>query len=138
MTHHIDTAIGSLLTVASAAAGWVGAKSAAFIVADANGYSLNDIGQAITGTGGAVVLGIIVFRMLLKDRQHIQDKLEKLEEVRQDMAEKMLQAVMNSTSAIEQSTEALRDNGVKYQQIVSSMNSMASAVNNAIGEIRKK
>ena len=131
MTAHLDTALATVVTTSSAAVGWVGAKAGALLLADANGYSLSDLGQGLAGTGGVIIFGILAVRFLLKDRDTQALKLEKLEAERLAMAEKLMQVVSNNTAALE-------NNKVQFQQVCQAMERHASAINLALGELHNR
>lgn len=128
MTHHIDTAITLVSTTVAGAVGWVSSKWAFIFIADANGYSLNGLGQSLAGTSGVVVFGILAVRFLLKDRDTQTAKLDKLENERNEMTRELMTVVSHNTTAFENIQ-------AQNHQIVQAMERQASAVNTAIGKL---
>ena len=135
MTHHIDTAITLVSTTVAGAVGWVSSKWAAVWVADANGYDLNGLGQSLAGSGGVIIVGIIVVQFLVRDRKTQTTKLDKLEDERNAMTRELMNVVSRNTTAFESVQAQFETVQSQNQQIVNAMERQASAVNNAIGRL---
>lgn len=135
MTHHLDTALALVSTTVAGVFGWVSSKWAAVWVADANGYDLNGLGQSLAGSGGVIIVGIIVVQFLVRDRKTQTTKLDKLEDERNAMTRELMNVVSRNTTAFESVQAQFETVQSQNQQIVNAMERQASAVNNAIGRL---